>query len=137
VALLFVGVCVAAGLAKLATVGAAARAARWVLLTFVLLEVAAAAAVLVEYQRARLGRAMRNLAIAALAAIGLWYYAVQVGGGIALAYRAGQSNNPRSVPQMEPMGLLLQPWSRGAAGGVSLLLGLVGVALVARGERGR
>jgi hypothetical protein len=93
--------------------GAGANVGQWILLGFVLLQLAAAVAVLVQNYLGKLRSSMRNLAIVALASTGLLY----------------------QVAQLRPLELLNSPVSRGIAGGMELLLGLVGVILLLRGER--
>ena len=79
---------------------------------------------------------MRNLAIIALACVGFWYYAVQAAAGVATAYQNARSRNPAAFQtQIQPLGLLDYPVSRGIAGGMGLLLGFAGVGLLLLGER--
>lgn len=133
--LLLVGSLVLGGIADLVALRASSGTARWILLGFILLQVAAAVGVVVESYRGRGRRAFRTLAIVVLVATGVWYYAVQVGAGMAIAYQSGRTKSPPPAVQFEPLGLLNYPASRGVAGGMELLLGLCGSALLARGER--
>jgi hypothetical protein len=135
-AFLFVASLCLGGLADLLTLGVSANVGRWVLLGFLLLQIAAAVAVLVESYLGKLLPSMRNLAIVTLASIGIWYYAVQMAAGIAIGYQNARSKNPGLAPaQMQPLGLLNYPVSRGIAGGMGLLLGLAGAGLLLLGER--
>ena len=133
----FVGSLCLGGLAELATVTVRGQAGRLILLTTLLVQLGAAVAVLVQNYMGRLRPAMRNLAITALVTLGAWYYAVQIGGSMAIAYQTGaQSRNPKVfAPQTQQWILFEYPLARGSAGGVTLLLGLVGVILGIRGER--
>jgi len=136
VAFLFVASLCLGGLADLLTLQVSANVGRWVLLGFLLLQLAATVAVLVENYLGKLLPSMRNLAIVTLASIGVWYYAVQMAAGMAIGYQNARSKNPAVVSaQMQPMGLLNYPVSRGIAGGMGLLLGLVGAGLLLLGER--
>ena len=135
-AFLFVASLCLGGLADLLTVGVSANVGRWVLLGFLLLQIAAAVAVLVESYLGKLLPSMRNLAIVTLASIGIWYYAVQMGAAMAISYQNARSKNPGLAPaQMQPLGLLNYPMARGFAGGMGLLLGLAGAGLLLLGER--
>jgi hypothetical protein len=137
VSFLFVASLCLGSLAELLTLGASANVGRWVLLGFLLLQLAAAVAVLVQNYLGKLRASLRNLAIVALASIGVWYYGVQMGVGMAAAFQnAGRSDGPRVVqPQIQPLAGLDYPLARGVAGGMCLLLGLAGVVLLLRGER--
>jgi len=135
-AFLFVASLCLGGLADLLTVGVSANVGRWVLLGFLLLQIAAAVVVLVESYLGKLLPSMRNLAIVTLASIGIWYYAVQMGAAMAISYQNARSKNPGLAPaQMQPLGLLNYPMARGFAGGMGLLLGLAGAGLLLLGER--
>jgi hypothetical protein len=134
--ILFVGSLCLGGLADLLTLQASANVARWILLGFLLLQVTAAVAVLVQNYLGKLVPSLRNLAIVALASIGIWYYAAQIGASFAIAFQNARSRHPSAFPaQMQPLGLLGNPISRGIAGGIGVLLGLAGVILLLRGER--
>ena len=136
VSFLFVASLCLGGLADLLTLQVSANVARWVLLGFLLLQVAAAVAVLVQNYMGKLVPSLRNLAIVALASIGVWYYAAQVGAAMAIGYQNARSKNPGLAPaQMQPLGLLNYPMARGFAGGMGLLLGLAGAGLLLLGER--
>jgi hypothetical protein len=137
VSFLFVASLCLGSLAELLTLGVSATAGRWVLLGFLLLQLVAAVAVLVQNYLGKLRASLRNLAIVALASIGVWYYGVQMGVGMAAAFQnASRSHGPRVVqPQVQPLAGLDYPLARGTAGGISLLLGLAGVILLLRGER--
>jgi hypothetical protein len=132
----FVGCLCLGGLANVAAVRLNGHAGRWVLLTTLLVQLAAAVPVLVQNYRGKLGTSMRNLAIAALVSMGVWYYAVQMGIGIAIAYQSAQSRSPKMyAPQAQQWVVYEYPLARGSAGGLTLLLGLAGVILSLRGER--
>jgi hypothetical protein len=134
--ILFVASLVLGGAAVLATLGAPANTARWVLLVFVLLQLGTAVAVMVENFMGRLRASVRNLAIVAAVAIGAWYYAVQMGSGMAEAYRNASDKKKRAATmQIDVLAALQYPAARGAAGGIGLLTGLAGLVLLARGER--
>jgi hypothetical protein len=54
---------------------------------------------------------------------------------VAIGYQGAQSHDGKVTrAQLEPMGLIGYPVSRGTAGGIALLLGLAGVALLLLGE---
>jgi hypothetical protein len=109
--------------------------ARWVLFGVVLLQLGTAVAVMVQNSRGKLHSSVRNLAIAAAVAIGVWYYAVQMGAGMAEAYRNSGDKKRTQAVQVDPLAMLEYPAARGAAGGIGLLAGLAGLVLLARGER--
>jgi hypothetical protein len=135
VSFLFAGCLCLGGLAELLTLRTSANAGRWILLGFLLLQLGTAVAVLVQNYLGILRPAMRNLAIVTLACIGVWYYAVQVVAGAAIGFQNATTHDRKVVQaQLQPMGLLDYPLSRGVAGGFSLLLGLVGVVLLLRGD---
>jgi hypothetical protein len=134
--LLFAGSLCVGGLANLLALRTPAGVGRWILLGFILLQLAAAVGVLVEGYLGRVRRGLRTLAIVVLAATGLWYYAVTIVASMALAYQNGNNrNSATAAAQMEPINFLYYPLSRGIAGGMNLLCGLAAVALLARGER--
>jgi hypothetical protein len=136
VSVLFVASLCLGGLAELLTVRAAASVGRWILLSFVLLQIATAVGVLVQNYMGKLRPSMRNLAIVALASIGFWYYAVRVVAAVAISYQNARSGNPAALQtEMQAAGLLDYPVSRGIAGGMGLLLGLAGAGLLLLGER--
>jgi hypothetical protein len=124
------------GLADLVTLRASVNAGHWILMGFLLLQIAAAVAVVVQTYQGLLRPAMRNLAITFLASVGIWYYAVQMAAGFAISYQNATSHDPK-VTQVElaPLALIGYPVSRGIAGGIALVLGLAGVALLLRRER--
>ena len=134
----FVGSLCAGGLADLVSLRAGATAGRWVLLSCLLVQLAAAVAVMIQCYTGKLRPAMRNLAITALVGMGVWYYAVQFGLSMAVAFQSAQSKNSKVfAPQAQAWMLFEYPLARGSAGGVTLLLGLAGVVLSLRGERPR
>jgi hypothetical protein len=137
ISVLFVASLCLGGLAELLTVRAAASVGRWILLGFVLLQIATAVAVVVQNYMGKLRPSMRNLAIVALASVGFWYYAVQMAAGVAISLRNARSRNPAAAlqTQVQPLGLLDYPVSRGIAGGIGLLLGFAGAGLLLLGER--
>jgi hypothetical protein len=136
VSVLFVASLCVGGLAELLTVRAAASVGRWILLGFILLQIATAVGVLVQNYMGKLRPSMRNLALVALASIGFWYYAVQVAAGVAISFQNARSRNPTALQtQMQPVGMLNYPVSRGIAGGMGLLLGIAGAGLLLLGER--
>ena len=69
---------------------------------------------------------MRNLAIVALASFGVWYYAVQIGVGMALAYQNARSPNPKMFPpQAQAWTQLEYPLARGSVlSGITLSAGV-------------
>lgn len=135
-ALLFTASLCIGGMANLLALRAPADAGRWILMGFILLQLAAAIGVLVEGYRGRVRHGLRALAILVLVATGAWYYAVQVGAGMALAYQTGNSGNRTlTTAQLEPLNFLYYPVSREIAGGMNLIFGLAAVALLARRER--
>lgn len=135
-AVLFVASLCLGGAADLLTLQAGTNVARWILLGFILLQLSAAVAVLVQSYLGKLRRSMRNLAVILLASIGFWYYVVQIGEGMVIGYQSAKSKKPQAVPtQIEPLALLYYPISRGIAGGMDLVLGLAGVVVLLRGER--
>jgi hypothetical protein len=136
VSFLFVASLCLGGLAELLTLSASEKAGRWILLGFLLMQIVAAVAVLVQNFRGILRPAMRNLAIVTLAGIGVWYYSVQMAMGAVIGFQNAASHNPRVVQtQMDPMLIANYPLSRGIAGGMFLALGLVGAILLLRGGR--
>jgi hypothetical protein len=136
VAFLFVAMLCLGGLADLLTMRAGAKEGHWILLGFLLPQIAAAVAVMVQNYQGRLRPAMRNLAIVFLASVGVWYYAVQMAAGVAVGYQNATSHDSKAIQaQLEPMAMIGYPVSRGIAGGMALLLGLAGVALLLREDR--
>ena len=135
VSFFFVAILCLGGLADLLTLHASVNAGHWILMGFLVSQTAAAVAVMVQNYLGRLRPAMRNLAIAFLVAVGIWYYAVQMAAAVAIGYQGAQSHDGKVTrAQLEPMGLIGYPVSRGTAGGIALLLGLAGVALLLLGE---
>ena len=135
ISILFVASLCLGGAVILATLGVRANVAKWVLFGFVLLQLGTAVAVMIQNSRGRLHSSVRNLAIAAAVAIGVWYYAVQMGAGMAGAYRNSGDKKRVEALQTDPLAMLEYPAVRGAAGGIGLLAGLAGLILLARGER--
>jgi hypothetical protein len=136
VSYLFVASLCLGGLADLLTYRASAKAGHWILLSFLLLQIVAAVAVLVQNFRGILPSSMRNLAIVTLAAIGLWYYSVQMAMGAVIGFQNAAAHNSRMIQaQMDPMIVANLPLARAIAGGMCLLLGLVGLILLLRGSR--
>jgi hypothetical protein len=134
--ILFVASLVVGGAAVLATLGAPARTARWVLFGFVLLQLGTAVAVMIQNFMGGLPASFRNLAIVTAVAIGAWYYAVQMGSGMAEAYRNSSDKKNRAVTlQTNPLAALEYKAARGAVGGIGLLTGLAGLVMLARGAR--
>ena len=135
VSLLFVGSMCLGGLADLLTLPASANVGRWVLLSFLLLQVVATVAVLVQGYMGKLVPSLRNLAIVALVSIGVWYYVALAGAGFVATYENARSQHPTLMPTMQAHNFASYPLSRETAGGMSLLLGLAGAILVLRGPR--
>jgi hypothetical protein len=136
VSYLFVGSLCLGGLAELLSLRAAANVGRWILLGFLLMQLTAAVTVLVQHFTGKLRASLRNLAIVALASIGVWYYAVQMGAGIPMGYQNAKRGNRAPVAtQLQPLGLLDYPLSRELAGGMNLLLGVAGLVLLFSEER--
>ncbi len=140
ISILFVASLLLGGLAELLTLGARADVARWVLVGFLLFQVIAAVAAIIQNSLGRLRSSVRNLAIVTLAGIGAWYYAVQIGAGMFLAYqrrtppRAGAIPTP-VPPTMQGLESMDYQAPRGVAGGMGILLGLTGVILLLRREQ--
>lgn len=134
-AILFVASLGLGGIAEFATLGARTNIARWVMLAFLLLQVSTAIAVVIHGYMGKLRRSLRNLAIVAAVSFGVWYYAVQMAAGMAIAYRSQAEKKQAVFPAAEPMALLEYPAARAAAGGIGLLTGLAGVLILLRGER--
>jgi hypothetical protein len=136
VSTLFVASLCLGGLAELATFSVRGSAAGWILFGFILIQIAAAVAVLVQNYIGRLASSLRKLAIIALVSVGAWYYAAQIGMSIARGYENAKAKRA-GTPQhkVEALSLLDYPISRGSEAGLSLLLGLAGVILLLRGER--
>ena len=133
---LFVAMLCLGGAADLLTLHARANTGNWILMGFLLPQIAAAGAVMVQNYKGRLRPAMRNLAIVFLASVGVWYYAVQIAAGAAISLQNAEAHNRKTTEvQVQPMDLIGYPVSRGIAGGISLLLGLAGVVLLLGGER--
>jgi len=136
ISLFFVAMLCLGGLADLLTMRAGAKAGHWIMMGFLVPQLAAAVAVMVQNYQGRLRPAMRNLAIVFLASVGIWYYSVQMAAAFAIAYQGAASHDNKVTPaQLAPMDLIGYPVSRGAAGGIALLLGLAGVALLLQKER--
>jgi hypothetical protein len=135
ISILFVASLCLGGAVILATLGVRPKVGRWILFGFVLLQLGTAVAVMVQNSRGRLHSSVRNLAIAAAVAIGVWYYAVQLGAGMAEAYRNSSDKKRAQAMQADPLATLEYPAARGAAGGIGLLAGLAGLVLLARRER--
>jgi len=136
ISILFIASLLLGGLADFAALGARPALARWVLVGFLVLQVATAVAVMVQNYTGKLRASLRNLAIVTAVAIGGWYYAVQMGAGMAIAYRNARERPAR--PQFavaQPMAFLEYPMARGIAGGIGLLGGLAGLLLLSRGDR--
>ena len=134
VSFLFVGSMCLGGLADLLTLPASPNVGRWILLSFLLLQVVATVAVLVQSYMGKLVPSLRNLAIVALVSIGVWYYAALAGASFVTAFENARSQHPTLVPTAQ-QNFAGYPISRETAGGMGLLLGLVGAILVMRGER--
>jgi hypothetical protein len=134
VSFLFIGSMCLGGLADLLTLPASANVGRWVLLSFLLLQVVASVAVLVQSYVGKLVPSLRNLAIVALVSIGVWYYVALAGAGFVTAYENARSQHPKLMPAPQ-QNFAGYPLSRETAGGMGLLLGLVGAILVLRGEQ--
>jgi hypothetical protein len=133
IAILFVASLCLGGLADLLTLRASANVGRWVVLGFLLLQLIGTVAVLVESHMGKLVPSLRNLAIVTLVTMGVGYYTSQVGASIGAAYQNAQRKHPRIVAlPVSPFGQY--PTVRGIAGGMGLLLGLVGAVLVLRDE---
>jgi hypothetical protein len=135
--MLFVGVLCLGGAAELASFGAAPTVARWILAGFLVLQLGAAVAVIIENYVGKGRASLRNLAIVTAIAIGGWYYAVQVGAGIAIAYRNAdrQRRHEPISPEMSQLVAFDYAAARETAAGIALLAGLAGALLLARGER--
>lgn len=131
----FVGSLCLGGLADLGSIRFSGPAGRWVLLSTLLVQLAAAVAVLVQNYLGKARPAMRNLAIAALVSMGVWYYAVQIGAQMAVAIQNAHSQNKVFPGQAQAWTLFEHPLARETAGGFTLLLGLAGVILALRGHR--
>jgi hypothetical protein len=135
VSILFVASLCLGGLAELLTIRASAQSGRWILLGFLLLQIVAAVSVLVQNYRGTLPAAMRNLAIVTLAAVGLWYYSVQMAMGAIIGFQNSASHGSQQVrAQMDALMVANHPIARAIAGGTCLLLGVVGLILLLRAE---
>jgi hypothetical protein len=136
ISVLFVASLCLGGLANFAALGARPSVGRWVLVGFLVLQLATAVAVMIQNYTGKLRASLRNLAIVTAVSIGVWYYAVQMSAGMAIAYRnVTVKNHPPQLAIASPMTLLDYPASRGIAGGIGVLAGLAGLLLLARGER--
>jgi len=125
------------GAAELLTLRLGGLAGRWVLLTFLLLQIVAAVTVLIRSFSAGLRAAMRNLAIVTLVCIGIWYYAVVMSVTIATAVqgvRQQQGDTSPFAAQAPPLTVFEHAYSRGSAGGMSLILGLICAVMLLRDE---
>ena len=85
VSILFVASLLLGGLAELLTLGARGAAPRYILMGFLLMQIAGAVGSIVQNYLGGLRAGVRNLAIVALACVGVWYYAVLMGGSMAAA----------------------------------------------------
>jgi hypothetical protein len=137
ISLLFVGSLCLGGLAELLTMHAGVDIGDAILLSFLLVQTVTAVAVLVQNYQGVLRPGMRNLGIVFLAAIGLWFYVVQVAAGAAIGYQNAKSGNkaPIQAQQLEPLSQIGYPTARGFAGGIALLMGLAGAVLLLREDR--
>lgn len=136
ISILFVASLVVGGAAELSTLGISAEKARYVVLGFILLEIATAVAVLIQDFSGRATASLRNLAIVAIAATGIWCYALQMGASVAVAYQNRQSNKAELFEvQSRPLALLDYPFARGVSGGIALALGIAGMTLLSRRKR--
>ena len=133
---LFVGCLCVGGVAELATLRLDGEVGRWILLISILVQLSAGVAVVIQNYMGRLRAPLRNLAIIALVSMGAWYYAVQIGVGMAVAYQNAKSKNPKMFPAQAQSWMIFQyPLARGSAGAITLLLGLAGIVVGLRGER--
>ena len=71
-----------------------------------------------------------------MVSIGIWYYGVVMSVNMATAFQnVRQPQNPFTMAaQSQPMNVFEQGFSRGSAGGMSLILGLICAALLLRDE---
>ncbi len=125
------------GVTELFTLRMGGHTGQWVLLVFLLLQIAAAAAVLVLSFSKGLRTSMRSLAIVTLICIGVWYYAVSMAVNMAAAFQAGRQGRAgfSFVPQGGAMTVFDQNFSRTSAGCMSLVLGLVCGVLLLRDDQ--
>jgi hypothetical protein len=136
ISILFVAMLCLGGLADLLAMHASGKAGHWIMMVFLISQIAAAVAVMVQNHAGRLRPAMRNLAIAFLVSVAVWYYALQMAAAVAISYQGAQSHDRKlTQAQLAPMDPIGYPVSRGTAGGFALLLGLAGAALLLAGER--
>ncbi len=134
--ILFVALLCLGGLADLLAMRASATAGHWILLGFLMAQMATVPVVMVQSYQGKLCTAMRNLAIAFLVSVGVWYYAVQVAAAAAFGYENAKARESKvTQPQLNSMTLIGYPASRGAAGVIAILFGLAGVVVLLRGER--
>jgi hypothetical protein len=135
VSFLFVASLCLGGLAELLSLQASGNVGRWILNGFLLLQIAAAVAVLVQNYMGKLTPGLRNLAIAMMVWVGVWYVGAQAVGFVSVvSQRAAPGSTSVAMGQIDPLALLYYPWSRGVAGGMGLFLGLIGAALILRGD---
>src|ERR1017187_2430872 len=92
-----------------------------------LVQLAGAIAVLVQYYRGGVGRAMQKVAIAALVLVGVMFYAQTFAYSFANAAKAFAPNGT-AIPMPMPFVMLHQ-----VTGGVELLLAFIGAAIILRG----
>jgi hypothetical protein len=111
------------------TLESVTSAAQWAVYGFSFLKICTATLVLLKSYRGQVGRGMQRLALACLLVMGLFFYARPVVAGMQ------RSGNPAAFRQ-DTLGLLpftpLIHWADIVSSGV---LGLIGAALVLRGDR--
>jgi hypothetical protein len=114
----------------------ASREIRWMAYLCNLVEVAAAAAVLVQHYRGQLRPAMQRLAIAALIVMGLVLYLQPLSVGLLAGMEAAKTGRPAHVDVDEIGGTLGMPLFRQFDIGASTVLGCVGLWILLRSEDG-
>ncbi|HXS93524.1 MAG TPA: hypothetical protein VN736_02900 [Candidatus Limnocylindrales bacterium] len=129
-----VGICFAAALLLSAafdflTLNHPAAWTRAVPLWFAVAKIVAASFIFIRYDRSRVSSRLRALAIAALVVMGLLFYAGQIRTSV-----QAEITKSKTV-RVDTSGMVTAPVLRGVEAGADVLLGLLAVIVVLRGER--
>ncbi len=123
----FVAVLFASGLSSFLTLDAPPGSTRWLAPTFMILKVGLGVGVFVQHYKGKLASGMQKVAIAALMAMGVMYYVQQVSAGL-VASQAANRQSP--IAQIAPVMVSGNRLSNELNGGISLVLGCVGLGIV-------
>jgi hypothetical protein len=133
----FIASLIAGGVADFLLMGTPGRMAQWILPLFTLFQAASTVAVLVACRRGQLRPAWRTLAVVALIVVALTY---RVTYSFSALTAIGQQS--RQSPGLDPVPLVrllagLADISTDFAAGLHVLLGIVGIGLLAAGRQSR